>query len=81
MEEKKMYYDRSRLLEMLVDLREAKDELVNSQQPSHARLIALAITDMESADNWLMRAMDASWQDLSNENPVGDARGEPDRCG
>ena len=57
MEEKKMDYDRRRLLEMLAELREARDELVSHQQPSHARLVALAITDMESADNWLMRAM------------------------
>lgn len=49
-------YDRHRLLGLIEELKEARTELMTVQHPA-ARLVSLAITDIESADNWLMRAM------------------------
>ena len=57
MEEQKLDYDRNRLLSMIVELKEARADLSANGLGDHARLLSLAITDMESSDNWLQRAM------------------------
>lgn len=57
MEEQKLDYDRNRLLSMIADLKEARADLSANGLGEHARLLSLAITDMESADNWLQRTM------------------------
>ena len=57
MEEQKLDYDRNRLLSMIAELKEARADLSSNGLGEHARLLSLAVTDLESADNWLQRAM------------------------